>query len=668
MVYGRSLRYLRLLQGRFARMWRAGGYSHLDESELKRRAAHLSARLPMLYLIFVATALLIIAVFAGTASIIKTALIPSIYIAICLMRARHWSRKSVLARDTKKLRKDINRLQFVGPAIIVFAIIWIVSLYPEADPFQRGVIHYVIAVMITSGILTLIDTPRTAILGGLAAVAPFCIALIYYGDFSHALIAICQFIITGLLMSIAVQYYEDLGQLLSSSRQLRERQAAIEKNAAELEILSSTDPLTAILNRRAILAAATEQIADTTKPGPWLALLDLDGFKQTNDSYGHLVGDEVLKMVAQRIVEEPGVCQAGRIGGDEFAFLIKGEASEEEAVAIAERLARSIAHPMEINGIQLKQRTSIGLRKTARMTLGDCLERADFALFKAKGSAKSVALFDAEQEQELLFNNRVAADFKSADLNHEIEIAFQPIIDFDAKHVLAVEALARWKRRSSSVVMPNIFIELAESTGRMSEITDCMISKSLLMASEWPKQVGIQINLSPQDLLRQELPNHIQDSLKAAKIPASRVTFEVTETTIMVSEKKALLTIQAIRALGCRIALDDFGTGYSSLAYIDRFPFDQIKLDREFARKIAEGETSAAVASTVFALSQKLGLECTIEGIETEEQALFARTLGMRRMQGFYFSRPLCQDALIEMLEKPDEKNLDAAAKDIRAA
>lgn len=639
-------------------MWRAGGYSDLDERELKRRAAHLSARLPMLYSIFAVTAMLIVAVFSGTASISNTVVAPSIYIAVCLMRARYWSRKAVLVRDTEKLRKDINRLQFVGPAIIVFAIIWIVSLYPEADIFQRGVIHYVVAVMITSGILTLIDTPRTAILGGLAAAVPFCATLIYYGDFSYALIAICQLIITGLLITIAVQYYEDLGQLLVSSRQLRERQAAIEQNAAELEILSSTDPLTGILNRRAILAAAAEQIADETKPGPWLALLDLDGFKQANDSYGHLVGDEVLKMVAQRIVEEPGISQVGRIGGDEFAFLIEGETSEQEAVVIARRLARSIAHPMEVNGIKLEQRSSIGLRKTARMTLSECLERADFALFKAKGSARSVALFDAEQEKELLFNNRVAADFKSADLSREIEIEFQPIIDFDASQVLSVEALARWKRHGSSVVMPSIFIDLAESTGRIREITDCMISKSLLMASEWPKQVGIQINLSPQDLLRQELPNHIQTSLQAARMPPSRVTFEVTETTIMVSQKRALRTIQAIRALGCRIALDDFGTGYSSLAYIDRFPFDQIKLDREFARKLAEGKTSAAVAATVFALSQKLGLECTIEGIETEEQALLARSLGIRRMQGFYFSRPLRQDALIEMLEKPDEKRL----------
>lgn len=518
----RSQRQSRLLSARFARMWRAGGYSDLDELELKRRAAHLAARLPVLYYIFAATALLIVYVFLGTASLFQTVVAPALYVTICLKRAHYWTKKAVANRGTAKLRSDINRLQFVGPAIIVFAITWIVSLYPGADTFQRGVIHYVIAVMITSGILTLIDTPRTAILGGLAAAAPFCGVLILYGDLAHALIALCQLIVTGLLMIIAVRYYEDLGQLLSSSRQLRERQIAIERKSAELEVLSSTDPLTGMLNRRAILAVAAKHISDRNLPEPWLGLLDLDGFKQINDSYGHSVGDGVLQAVTKRMSEQNGISQVGRIGGDEFAFLMTGEKSQGEAIAIARQLARSIARPLEINGIRLVPRSSIGLRKTDRLTLSECLERADFALFKAKASNESVALFDLEQERELLFKNKVSADFKTADLNRELEIAFQPIIDFDDGRVLSVEALARWKRRDSSVVMPNVFIELAESTGRIGEITDCMITKALLMASDWPEDVGIQINLSPQDLLRQKLPNHIQTSLDAAGVRAAR--------------------------------------------------------------------------------------------------------------------------------------------------
>lgn len=646
----RRERHLRLLKARFARMWRAGGYSDLDELDLKRRAAHLAARLPPLYYIFAATALLIVCVFAGTTSLFQTVVAPSLYIAVCLKRARYWNKTAVYHRDEDKVRRDINRLQFVGPAIIVFAIIWIVSLYPGADAFQRGVIHYVIAIMITSGILTLIDTPRTAILGGLAAAAPFCTVLILYGDFSHALVALCQLVVTALLIMVALRYYEDLGQLLSSTRQLRERQIAIESNAAELKVLSSTDPLTGILNRRAILAVADEEIGNRNHPEPWLGLLDLDGFKQINDSYGHSVGDGVLQAVAQRMSEQEGIAQVGRIGGDEFAFLMAGEKSQKEAIATARRLARSIAHPLVINGIHLEPRTSIGLRKTDRMTLSECLERADFALFKAKVSDEPVALFDVEQEKELLFKNKVSADFKSADLNRELEIAFQPIVDFDNGRVLSVEALARWKRRGSSVVMPNIFIELAESTGRIGEITDCMITKALLMAAQWPDNVDIQINLSPQDLLRKELPRHVQTSLDGAGIAASRLTFEVTETTIMSNERQVLRTIQALRGLGCKIALDDFGTGYSSLAYIDRFPFDQIKLDREFARKLGKGQSSKAVISTVFALSRELGLECTIEGIETKEQAMLARSAGMRRMQGYHFAMPLTQEALLAML------------------
>ncbi|MEM6475917.1 MAG: EAL domain-containing protein [Pseudomonadota bacterium] len=638
------------IASRFASMWRASGHADLDDQELKSRAAHLAARLPMLYLIFALTALLVVYAFYGSASMIQTVVAPSIYISICLMRARYWSNSAVLARDEAVLRKDISRLQYVGPGVIVFAITWIVSLYPGASVFQQGVVHYVVGVMITSGMLTLIDTPRTALLGGLAAATPFCAVLLIFGDLDHAMIALCQVAVTALLSFIAVRYYEDLGQMLKSSRKLRERQIRIEENAADLKVLSTTDPLTGILNRRAILALAEENIADQANAEPWLALLDLDGFKQINDTYGHPVGDEVLQLVANRIRTAQGIDHCGRIGGDEFAFLISGEKTQAQTVAIAERLADSIAAPVEINGICITPRASIGLRKTERMSLGECLERADFALFKAKVSDVAVALFDKAQEQELLFKTRVASDFKDADLEEELDIEFQPIIDFDTRQILSLEALARWKRKDSSVVMPGIFIDLAETTGRICEITDCMISKAIAFASEWPNPVGVHINLSPHDLMREELASFISSTLDATAFPASRVTFEVTETTLITKPEEALSAITSIRALGCRVALDDFGTGFSSLAYLDRFPFDQVKLDREFARKFGVGTTSAAIASTVFELCQKLRMDCTVEGIECFEQAVLARNMGMRRMQGYYFAKPLKHDAVCAML------------------
>lgn len=658
LVFPTKLR-ISVVASNFARMWQAGGYSDLDDLELRQRGAHLSARLPFLYLIFALTALLVATSFYTSVNLVQGVLVPAIYIIICLSRALYWQEKKVRQRDIAKVRKDIAKLQYVGPAIILIAISWIISMYPEADFVQQGVVHYVIAIMITSGMLTLIDTPRTAIIGGLAASIPFCVALFTYGSSVHVFTAICQICVTLLLVVIGLQYYLDLGKMLASEKELKERQVTLQKNAADLEILSSTDPLTGILNRRAIFAIAEEEIIDTSKPGPWLALLDLDEFKQINDNYGHHVGDHVLQVVAERICCEQKVTNVGRIGGDEFFFLLSGEESAEDALKIATRLANYIAEPFEMNGLQLQPLVSIGLRKTARMSLSDCLERADFALFKAKESNTLVALFDAEQEKELLHKNKVAAAFKVADLNREIEVEFQPIFDFDTKKILSVEALARWKRNETSVIMPDIFIDLAESTGRIAEITDCMIEKALRFASGWPGEVGVQINLSPQDLLRDNLVEHVAASIKKADVEAQRVTFEVTETMLVTNPSKVAPTIAHIRALGCKVALDDFGTGYSSLAYLDRFPFDQIKLDREFARKLAPEAPSAAVASTVFMLSQQLGADCTIEGIETEEQALIARRIGIRRMQGFFFARPMKHKRLLEMFHASSipEKN-----------
>ena len=370
-------------------------------------------------------------------------------------------------------------------------------------------------------------------------------------------------------------------------------------------------------------------------------MLDLDGFKHINDTFGHLAGDAMLTAISQRIAHMPGIAACGRMGGDEFAMILGGELDEDRVRAVLAGLAHVIALPIAQGDLSLTLHGSIGYYRCQGDTVSACLERADTALYQAKELRNgSIVAFTEADERTLRERQAMIRIFTSADLREQLALVFQPIVNADTGRPVAFEALARWSPDGRRLVAPSSFINLAENTGRISEVTHVVIQKALAEFPAWQWGCALSINLSAHDILRDDAAEWIGGLVRAAHAPPSAIILEVTETALVRDYRRAADNLARLREQGFRIALDDFGTGQSSLAHVHNLPLDQIKIDQSFAQNLLTSENARAIIATIRALSAQLGVECTIEGIETVEQQLAARALGLQCMQGYLFGRP----------------------------
>lgn len=624
-----------------------------SEQLIQAYAINLAHRLPLLYSVALFNIAVLAASFRGLAPLALSALAP-LFLAVAIAgRALHWLPSKVALRSLAELDRDLRRLETIGPLAAFACCIWSLALYSYADPARQGLIHYVIAITCFTGILGLAQAPATAIRLGCAVMLPSTASIFYHQDDNWVAIAAVQLVVTALLLIVTHGYHADFLALELSRQALDEQEQKSAQLAEVMQRRASEDALTGVASRSAILARLEAMLSDAATPPPWLALLDLDGFKHVNDTFGHAAGDMVLQTVSTRIEAVEQIVACGRLGGDEFALIIDGAHSAEDVREVLTRLVERLAEPISHEGYALSVTASIGLRQTERTTLSDCLERADEALYKAKRqSGNAVEQFGAEDEQAMRERAAVTRVFSSADLISRIDLVYQPIVDFDAGRTRSFEALARWSSDYGEVLSPDIFIPLAESTGRISELTQIVIERALRECPVWTFGAQLSINLSARDILRENAEVWLSGLVAAASAPPSSVIFEITETALIADLRRAAANLSALRSHGFEIALDDFGTGQSSLSHVHRLPLDHIKLDRSFASALETSRSGRAVAATVLALARQLDLSCSIEGIETAAQAAAARALGFRLMQGYYFGRPLAGSLAMAAMAK----------------
>jgi diguanylate cyclase (GGDEF)-like protein len=464
-----------------------------------------------------------------------------------------------------------------------------------------------------------------------------------------------QIVVSVLLVMITRGHHRDFVSLELSRQNLarREREAAdlAERNHEQ----AMRDPLTGAMNRRGILAQFEKALAAPSSAFPWLALVDLDGFKLINDTYGHVAGDAVLCAVSGRIDAMPEIVAHGRLGGDEFAIILPGHMSHDKVRAALEVLAEQISGPIPCGDRMLTIRASIGIHLCAQSDVSGSLERADVALYKAKETRNAaIGEFTATDEQAMSEKHSITRIFTSTDFASQLALVYQPIIDCDAGRTIAFEALARWSPDGKEWLPPTDFIHLAETTGRISELTSMILTKALRECRAWEHGCSLNINLSARDILRDDAAPWITKLVYEADAPANRIVLEITETALISDYRRAAYNLDKLRQMGFRIALDDFGTGQSSLSHVNNLPLDHIKIDQSFARDIARSHSSRAIIGTIVALARQLRLECIIEGIETPEQQAIARSLGLRIMQGYHFSRPIsAHDAIASIALLP---------------
>ncbi len=441
-----------------------------------------------------------------------------------------------------------------------------------------------------------------------------------------------------------------------------------ERKAAEQEIhqLAFFDPLTGLPNRRLMIDRLEVALKDSYRNGQFGALLflDLDRFKQVNDTLGHHAGDQLLQEVAQRL---EGVLRdtdtVARLGSDEFAVLLHDLGTEEEEVAvIAERVANKLLAVMQApmrlgeerpGEERLSVSVSIGLTlyRDHETTLDDILQQADMALFQAKAAGRNaLAFFDPAMQVRLQVRARLEADLRQALPNDELRLHYQPQVD-ERGAVVGVEALLRWQHPLRGLVSPGEFIPLAEENRLIVPIGHWVLETACRQLAAWVSDparaaLSVSVNVSPRQFRESDFVRRVLEILEETGAPASLLKLEVTESLLLEARDEARSRMLELRERGVRFALDDFGTGYSSLAYLKRLPLDQLKIDQSFVRDLLEDEASEAIVASTIALAQSLQLEVVAEGVETVAQRDWLLAHGCRILQGYLFGRPLPLEAL----------------------
>jgi diguanylate cyclase (GGDEF)-like protein len=423
----------------------------------------------------------------------------------------------------------------------------------------------------------------------------------------------------------------------------------------QIKYMAGHDPLTGLPNRTLLRERIDRELAVSGKTNALLCL-DLDRFKEVNDSLGHAVGDLLLKAVADRLADclRDGDSIA-RLGGDEFVIFQTGVQSRDQASSLAERIIDVIDKAFIIDGKSIRIGVSIGIAMAPDDgDMGDSLLRhADTALYKAKANGRGTfCFFETVMDVDRQARRDLETVLQRALETNQFELYYQPQVDTITEQVVGFEALLRWHHPERGLVSPAEFIPLAEQTGMIVPIGEWVLRQACKDAASWPADIGVAVNLSPLQFKSQTLVHTVVSALGDAGLPASRLELEITESVLLTDNDTALATLHHIRSLGVRIAMDDFGTGYSSLSYLRLFPFDKIKIDQSFIRELGKSKDCAAIVKAVVDLGVSLGITTTAEGVETSDQLNRVREQGCSEIQGYLFGKPLPISSVDELLKR----------------
>ena len=411
------------------------------------------------------------------------------------------------------------------------------------------------------------------------------------------------------------------------------------------------DALTKLANRALFKDRVTQALVRRPKGSTVAVLfLDLDGFKEVNDSLGHAAGDDLLIKVAERLsaAVRPEDTVA-RFGGDEFAVLIESVPDQAAAEEFANRVIAGMEDPVMIEGREIHIRGSIGIAVAGpdAADTDQIMRNADLAMYQAKAAgAGGFASYDPQMHSGLIARLQLEADLRRALDNDEFELHYQPTVRLDNGAVVGFEALLRWRHPTRGLVPPVEFIALAEATGMILPIGTWVLTQACRQAAEWvaanpSRPMTMAVNVSGRQFGQADLPDLVERVLADTGLPADRLCLEMTESVVMNDTEENLALLTRLKEIGVKLAIDDFGTGYSSLSYLRRFPVDTLKIDRSFVERLGQQSDDATLARTIVQLGQSLGMSTVAEGIEHSEQFLALRRMGCERAQGFYFSRPL---------------------------
>ena len=474
---------------------------------------------------------------------------------------------------------------------------------------------------------------------------PFATSLFLKFDSVHMALGVFITLLCGSAVLMAKSVYETI--------------VARERAQSDLEILALHDSMTELLNRNAFMTQLGKCLEDARIDPTATALIsiDLDRFKEVNDSLGHAAGDEVLKQTALRIIAMlPSEHIVARLGGDEFMVALP-DVGVTEAIRIATDIIHALAQPFAVVGTQVMCGASAGVAVAPRdgTTVVDLVRHVDLAIYEAKTSGRGrVAFYSPAYSQK--YHDRVALerDLQGAIARNELELHYQPIVDPRSGMTVCCEALMRWNHPTRGTISPMTFIPIAEATGLIVPIGEWALRAACLEALSWPDHVTVAVNLSS---LQFRAPSNVIETAEAALretgLPARRLELEVTESVLIDDTEQTRDIITAFHDLGVRVSLDDFGTGFSSLAYLSDYPFSKVKIDKKFSQDIGKSLKVRQIVKGIAQITRELGIDLVAEGVETHGQLLRIRELDINAVQGYYYSKPVPVAQILPLLTAP---------------
>lgn len=601
-----------------------------------------SRQIPLMYCILLANTWALSYNYIGKAPDWLSIYSPAAMSVVCIMRLVNWWRARDRRPTIDEACRALGRTNRLASIIAIVFSAWSISLYPYGSAYGQAHVAFYMAITVIGVIFCLMHLRPAAF-----SVA-MIVNVVFIGFFglsnepTFVATAINVFLVSIAMLVILMIYYRDFTEMVAAR--------------VENFRMANIDPLTGLPNRRHFFTRLKDDF-DTARLDSGrltVGLLDLDGFKPVNDLYGHSTGDELLTQVGQRLKLVCGNnAYTARLGGDEFAIILTGTCND-AALSLGAAICKRLGEAFELDGTSIEISATIGFAAFPDLDVASetvLFERADYALYQGKRSGRgSAVMFSADHDAEITRDLGIEKALRAANLKDELSVFFQPVLDMRTGRTVSFEALARWNSSKIGFVSPALFIPVAERAGIIHRLTAVLLEKALYQANRWPHHIRLSFNLSTRDICNRSGASWLIDIITASGIDPERIDFEITETSMMHDYDQALATINTLKALGCGLSLDDFGTGYSSLSQLHSLPLTKIKIDRSFVTDLHLNPSSYKIVRSLLTLSRDMGLECIVEGVETDAEASTLADLGCIFLQGYHYSRPLGTEAALNLV------------------
>ena len=600
-------------------------------------------QIPMLYFILSVNTLALIYTFARFGHPWVTVRAPMALMVFCVWRGIVWGRRRDQSVEVAAALRSMRATIVLGSTLAALFSFWGLALYGYGDAAAKSQIVFFLGMTMIACVFCLTYLPVAAISVGTIGVATASTYFFFAdGGQYRAAAVILVLVALGLLVTIR-RNYAQFADLVASQRALMSKHAETLNLVDENSRLANLDALTGLPNRRHFIASLAELCNNPDAGLVAMCFVDLDGFKNVNDDYGHEVGDRLIAHTGKAFAELlPEGALLARLGGDEFAVMLGGPEAEARMLAFGAAARIGLQKPLALGTRAVCVGASIGVAAAlaGRCDAQELMRRADVAMYQVKANGKGgVMLYEAALDVDRRWVNSLSDEIRAGLAADEFELFYQPIVDARTAKITSLEALLRWPRRPAGALGPDVFIGVAESAGLIDGLGLFALRRACRDCRDLD-DIKVSVNISPAQFRDPEFEAKVAAILLETDFPASRLMLEVTEGYLIDNPERAAEVIAALKAMGASVVLDDFGSGYTSINYLQKYGFSAIKIDRSISSRIGIDDKARVLVTGVVYLANGLDMPVTAEGVETEEQARLLRLAGCQNLQGYRYFKP----------------------------